>query len=213
MELLKKYGIIIKDDGLINTALTHTSYSNEHHTESYERLEYLGDAVLELVASDYLFKFSEYEEGAMSRLRSLYVCEKALAEYAKDINLSSYIRLGNGLKSANDTVVADVFEAVIAVIYLEQGINEVRKLFNKLIVPYITSNVDFLMDYKSMFQESIQTGRKVIIYKTLNEEGKENQKVFTSAVYVDDIEYGRGSGKNKKEAEQNAAKDAMNKKV
>ena len=93
--IFKKFGVVIKDTKLLGTALTHSSYANEHGGESYERLEYLGDAVLEIVCSDYLYHHTDKTEGEMSRLRSVYVCENALYEYSKDINLKDYIYLGN----------------------------------------------------------------------------------------------------------------------
>ena len=133
--IFSKFNITIKNEKLLKIALTHTSYSNEHNCESYERLEYLGDAVLEIVCSDYLYKNTNYPEGEMSRLRSLYVCENALYEYSKEIKLKDYILLGNGMMEANKTIIADVFEAVIAVIYLEQGLDTVKRLFDELIVP------------------------------------------------------------------------------
>lgn len=211
MELLKKYNINLSNSKLIETALTHTSYANENNTISYERLEYLGDAVLELVSSEYIYKSTSLQEGEMSRIRSLYVCENALYEYAKKIGLGNFIRLGNGIKTANKTVVADVFEAVIGVIYLEFGLNKVKSLFNKLIVPYILKDIDFLSDYKSLLQEQVQTEKKSIEYKVLSEKGPSHNKSFKVSVIIDGINYGIGIGKSKKEAEQNAAKDAFTK--
>ena len=136
-DIFKKFNIEIKNEDLLRVALTHSSYSNEHGCECYERLEYLGDAVLEIVCSDYLFKNTSYPEGEMSRLRSLYVCENALYEYSKEINLKDYIYLGNGISEANKTIIADVFEACMAVIYLERDFDSVKKLFHDMIVPYI----------------------------------------------------------------------------
>lgn len=211
MDLLKEYNIEFVNEGLINKALTHTSYANENNVESYERLEYLGDAVLELVSSDYFFRKTHLPEGEMSKLRSLYVCENALYEYASKINLANYIKLGNGIKEANKTVVADVFEAVIGVIFLEQGINKVRELFNKLIVPFIENDTDFLKDYKSLLQEQVQTERKSLKYKVIDESGPAHNKNFKVSVSISGIIFGVGEGKSKKEAEQNAAKDAFKK--
>lgn len=211
MKTLKKYGIDLSNSNLLSTALTHTSYANEHNCESYERLEFLGDAVLELVSSDYIYKNHNYDEGLMSKSRSLYVCENALYEYAKDINLKDYIKVGNGIKEPNKTVIADVFEAVIAVIYLELGIDKVTLLFNNLIVPYIESNVDFLMDYKSILQELIQTEQRSIEYSLIKEGGPAHKKYFIVEVKIDGIVYGTGKGRSKKEAEQHAAKEAISK--
>ena len=211
METLKKYGIDLTNSKLLNTALTHTSYANEHECTSYERLEFLGDAVLEYVTSDYMYKTKLYNEGEMSKKRSLYVCENALYEYAKDIDLKSYIKLGNGIKEANKTVIADVFEAVVAVIYLELGMDKVKEFFNKLIVPYIESNVDFLMDYKSTLQELIQTEQKSVEYNLIKEGGPAHKKFFIVEAVIDGMVYGTGKGGSKKEAEQHAAKEAIKK--
>ena len=211
MKTLNKYGIDLTNSKLLNTALTHTSYANEHECTSYERLEFLGDAVLEYVTSDYMYKTKQYNEGEMSKKRSLYVCENALYEYSKDIDLKSYIKLGNGIKEANKTVIADVFEAVVAVIYLELGMDKVKEFFNKLIVPYIENNVDFLMDYKSTLQELIQTEQKSVEYNLIKEGGPAHKKYFVVEVIIDGMVYGTGKGRSKKEAEQHAAKEAIKK--
>ncbi len=212
-EIFKKYGIIIKNDELLKVALTHSSYSNEHNTKSYERLEYLGDAVLEIVCSDYLYNNSNYEEGKMSKLRSLYVCENALYEYSKEINLKKYILLGNGIEEANKTIIADVFEALMAVVYLEKGLDAVKKIFNELIVPYIIRKEDFLMDYKSLLQESVQTVKKSVEYKLVSESGPAHKKDFEVEVIIDGLVFGKAHGGSKKEAEQNAAKIAYMKRA
>ena len=212
-DIFKKFNIIINNSDLLKVALTHTSYSNEHNVESYERLEYLGDAVLEIVCSDYLYKNTNYPEGEMSRLRSLYVCENALYEYSKEINLKDYIYLGNGMIEANKTIIADVFEAVIAVLYLEKGLDVVKQLFNDLIVPYIKHHDDFLKDYKSLLQESVQTVKKSVTYKLIDESGPAHHKEFKVEVIIDDLVYGVGIGNSKKEAEQNAAKEAYQKRA
>ena len=211
--IFKKFGIVFKNEKLIKEALTHSSYANEHNTVCYERLEYLGDAVLEIVCSDYLYSKTKLSEGEMSRLRSLYVCENALYEYSKEVNLSKYILLGNGVTEANKTIIADVFEACMAVIYLENGLSKVKKLFNDLIVPYIERHEDFLMDYKSLLQESVQTVKKSVEYKLINESGPAHKRIFEVEVIIDGLVYGKGSGPSKKEAEQNAAKIAYNKKA
>ncbi|MGM9877602.1 MAG: ribonuclease III [Bacilli bacterium] len=211
--IYKNYGIIIENEKLLEIALTHSSFANEHNVESYERLEYLGDATLEIVCSEYLYKNTTLEEGQMSRLRSLYVCENALYEYSKDINLSKYIKLGNGINQANKTIIADVFEATMAVIYLEKGLDGVRTIFNNLIVPYIERKEDFLMDYKTLLQESVQTVRKSVTYNLIDESGPAHHKTFKVEVVIDGLVYGVGLGLSKKEAEQNAAKEAYMKRA
>ena len=211
--IYKDYGIKIKNEKLLEVALTHSSYANEHNCECYERLEYLGDAVLEIVCSEYLYTKTNYSEGQMSRLRSLYVCENALYEYSKKVNLKDYIRLGNGIDEANKTIIADVFEATMAVIYLEQGISAVKRVFNSLIVPFIEHHEDFLMDYKSLLQESVQTVKKSVTYNLVSETGPAHKREFKVEVVIDDLVYGVGIGNSKKEAEQNAAKEAYMKRA
>lgn len=208
---LSKYGIAM-DNKDLHTALTHTSYANEHNIESYERLEFLGDAVLELVISDYFYKNTNLSEGQMSKKRSMYVCEEALDAYAKDINLAKYIKVGNGMHNiVNATIVADVFEAVIATIYLNNGLNKAKEFIYDIIIPKIEDNNIYLSDYKSYLQELVQTNQKSVVYTVINEYGPSHDKTFEVEASVDGIIYGKGIGKSKKEAEQNAARDAIKK--
>ncbi len=214
MDFLEKRGIYIKNERLLKTALTHSSYSNEHDCDNYERLEFLGDAVLELVTSDYLYTFTNNNEGMMTKIRSNYVCEKALATYAKKMGMDKCIRLGHGQASnLNDTIIADVFEAVAAAVYLDQGYEIVKKYLDSIIIPHIKNGDDFNTDYKTKLQEIVQTGRKSVVYEVVNEYGKAHNKTFDVIVKIDDIVYGKGTGKSKKEAEQHAALDALNKSV
>lgn len=211
MKTLEKYGIDLSKSVLLPIALTHSSYANEHDLISYERLEFLGDAVLELISSDYIYRNSDDPEGKMTVKRKAYVCENALFEYAKDLDLAKYIKMGNGTKVPSKSVIADVLEAIIAVIYLEQGIDKATEFFNKLIVPYIKSGADFLHDYKSSFQEMMQTDRHTITYNIIKEGGPAHKKYFVAQVKVDDIVYGTGKGSSRQEAQQQAAKEAINK--
>lgn len=211
-EKLKSLGVNITNDELLSTALTHSSYSNEHNTSNYERLEFLGDAVLELITSEYFFLNSDYSEGEMSKIRASYVCEEALYNYAKDIELDSFIRVGHGQeKNVNCTIVADVFESLMAVIYLENGLEVVKKFVLRLILPYIEKNVQFIHDYKSLLQEMVQTDKRSLDYVLVDESGPAHEKEFTVEVRIDEMIYGKGTGRSKKEAEQNAAKDAYQK--
>ena len=212
MKFLEKMGIKINNEELLKTALTHSSYSNEHNCENYERLEYLGDAILEAVTSEYLYLNTDYKEGEMTKIRANYVCEKALACYSRDIGIDKCIRLGHGqIHNLNDTIIADVFEAVAAVIYLDQGYDVVKKYLDDIIIPYIKEKRDFNTDYKTMLQEAVQTTRRSLEYVLLDEYGEAHDKTFEMAVKIDNIVYGKGIGKSKKEAEQNAALDALNK--
>ena len=128
MDFLERFNIKINDKEIFQTALTHSSYSNEHKgVLNYERLEYLGDAVLELVTSEYFYLNTKFKEGQMTKMRASYVCEKALATYAKEIGIDKHIRLGHGqMNNLNDTIIADVFEAVVGAIYLDQGVEVVK---------------------------------------------------------------------------------------
>ena len=206
---LTKYGV--KDDNpILRIALTHTSYANEHKCPSYERLEYLGDAVLELIMSDYFYKHTDYSEGEMSKKRSMYVCEEALFEYANNIGLPSHIMVGHGLENAiNQTIIADVFEAVVACIYLNSGFSKAREFVLDVALPYVKEDVIFLSDYKSYLQELVQTSKKSLEYVVVREEGPSHDKIFEVEVRIDDMIYGRGVGKSKKDAEQEAAKNAI----
>ena len=215
MEILDKLGIPYHDTNLYIRALTHTSYANENKTDSYERLEYLGDAILELIMSEYLYKNTDYKEGKMTKLRSHYVCENALYEYSLLLGLNDYIRFGKGQIGEGKfckAIVADVFESFIAAMYLDIGINEVKKFIYKYVIPLIEKNeLDFFNDYKSILQEVAQTDKRSLKYEIVNETGPAHQKEFTVIVKIDDIIYGKGIAGSKKQAEQLAAKDALKK--
>lgn len=212
MDFLNKFNIKINDLELLNTALTHSSYANEHNCESYERLEFLGDAVLELIMSEYFYLTTDFKEGTMTKLRANYVCEKALATFFKDLGFDKYIRLGQGqLKTLNDTIIADVFEAVLAVIYLDQGFDVAKDYVKQVIVPYVLDKRDFNEDYKTRLQEVVQTDKKSLEYVLVREYGEAHKKRFVVEVKIDNIIYGKGTGKSKKEAEQKAAYDALSK--
>ncbi len=214
MKCLEKMDIEIKNKELLETALTHSSYSNEHNCDNYERLEYLGDAILESVTSEYLYLNTDYSEGEMTKIRANYVCEKALATYSKKMGIDRYIRLGHGqINNLNDTIIADVFEAVAAAVYLDQGYEVVKKYLQDIIVPFIKEGWDFNTDYKTKLQEAVQTNKKSLEYVLIREYGEAHDKTFEMAVKIDNIIYGKGIGKSKKEAEQNAALDALNKSV
>lgn len=216
MELLKKLDINYKNPKLYERALTHTSYANENNVESYERLEYLGDAVLELIISDYLYKNTEYEEGQMTKYRSHYVCENANFEYSTRLGLNEYLRLGHGEEERGGkykkAIVADIFESFIGAMYLDLGFEEVKKFIYKVVIPLIEDKtIDFFDDYKSILQELVQTDKKSLEYVIIDEQGPAHDKRFTVEVKIDNIVYGIGTAHSKKEAEQIAAKDALKK--
>ncbi len=211
-KLLEKYGIVINNKELLMAALTHSSYSNEHEAENYERLEFLGDSVLQLSISDYLYKNTELDEGEMSKLRASFVCEQALAFYSKKLKIDKELRVGHGQsKNINDAIIADAFESVLGAIYLEHDFNKTKKFIQDFIVPYIEKDFHFFGDYKSMLQEIVQTTNKSVEYVVVKEIGPAHKKKFKVEVKIGGLTYGTGIGKNKKQAEQYAALDAINK--
>ena len=211
-----KYLNVDLNNKLYQTAFTHTSYANEHNVESYERLEYLGDAVLELIMSEYLYKNTEYQEGEMTKLRSHYVCENALYEYSIRLGLNEFLLLGKGEEETGGrnrkAIVADIFEAFMGAIYLDKGLETVKKFIYSNIIPLVESGeINFFNDYKSILQEYVQTDKRSLEYVVVKEEGPAHNKTFEVVVKIDDIIYGRGSAHSKKEAEQEAAKDVLKK--
>lgn len=212
MNFLAKYNIKLSNENLLKIALTHSSYSNEHGGENYERLEFLGDAVLQLITSEYFYKKYTYQEGELSKIRASFVCEEALAQYAKDVGIDKHIKVGNGqIRNINNTIIADTFESVLGAIYLDQGFEVARKYALEVLSPYVLEHHVFLGDYKSRLQEMVQTDKKSLEYRLISETGPSHDKTFVFEVVIDGIVYGKGQGKSKKEAEQNAAYDALKK--
>lgn len=218
-DLFKSLKIKPKDINLYKTAFSHSSYVNEHKVKNdYERLEFLGDAVLDLVVADYLYNHHKDNEGEMTKVRASYVCENANYCYATGLNLQKYILVGHGEQkdggNLKKAIVADIFEALMGAIYLDLGFSTVRNVILKTIVPYIENpDVTFFSDYKSSLQEFVQTEQKSLEYNIINEEGPAHDKRFTVEVRVDNIVFGKGIGTSKKEAEQEAAKEALEKMV
>ena len=213
-KLCKALGYTFKNEGLLKLALTHSSYANEHNVECNERLEYLGDAVLELAMSNHLYHKLSLGEGVLSKTRAKAVCEEALNVYASKINLSQFLNLGNGEEHSGGrnrpAIIADAFEAVLGAIFLDSNFEEVYKVVEKIVVPYYEI-VTQIKDYKSIFQEKVQADKRTLRYEIVKDEGPANDKHYEAVVFMDNILMGRGSGKTKKEAEQNAAKEALSK--
>ena len=210
-EILNKYGIVPNNVKLFDIAMSHSSYANEHKDKkNYERLEFLGDAVLELVVSEYLYKNYEQDEGDMTKKRANYVCEDANFEYMNKLGLIKYIKVGNGeVNDLKKAIVADIFEAFIGAIYLDQGFQIAKDFILNIVSPYIMNNVSFFNDYKSVLQEAVQTDKRSLIYELIEESGPAHDKKFTIAVKIDNIIYGKGIASSKKEACQLAAKEAL----
>jgi len=212
--LEEKLGYVFKDKNLIKLALTHSSYANEHNIECNERLEFLGDAVLELAMSRKLYDTIDLDEGVLTKMRAKAVCEGALDLYASKIELSSYLYLGKGEEATGGrtrpAIIADATEAVLGAIYLDGGFEAAREIVKKFFEPYF-DDVLKNKDYKSMLQEKLQSEKRSIRYEIVRDEGPANNKTFEAVVYMDEILMGRGIGKTKKEAQQQAAKDALEK--
>lgn len=218
MEILEKLNIKPNDLNLFQTAFTHTSYCNEvKNVDSYERLEFLGDKVIDFVVSEYLYKSKNIEEGEMTKIRASHVCEDALSEYALNCEFDKYIRLGKGEENTGGrlkkAILADVFEAFIGALYIDQGIDMVKGFINNTVIDSINKNEELFNDYKSLLQEMVQTNKKSLDYIVVKETGPAHNKNFEVNVIVENIVYGKGIGKTKKEAEQMAAKDALLKKA
>lgn len=212
MKIFKKINLNPTNINLYLEAFTHTSYSNENPSyTSYERLEFLGDAILEFIISEYLYKNCHYEEGLMTKMRAGYVCEKALSTYAKELKFEDEIKLGGCESKPNDTILADVFESFIAALYLDQGIEYTKDFVIDIVTKYIENGVDFLQDYKSKLQELVQTDKQSVTYEVIKEDGPSHNKTFTVEVKVDNIVMATGVGSSKKAAEQEAAKNALDK--
>jgi len=214
MDLFSKYKIKTKNKELYIRALTHTSYANESGTISYERLEYLGDAVLELIMSEYLYNNTDCPEGEMTKIRANYVCEEALYNYSLALGLNEFLLLGVGEEEnggrMRKAIVADIFEAFIGAMFLDKGLEVVKTFLYKHVIPIIEENkMSFLHDYKSTLQEYVQTDKKSLEYVIVAESGPAHNKEFTSVVKIDGRVYGTGTAHSKKEAEQAAAADAL----
>lgn len=217
MKLLDKFNIKTNNMHLYDTAFSHSSYCNENHLkEDYERLEFLGDKVLDLIMSEYLYNTTDYEEGKMTKVRAMYVCENALYEYALILDFPSYVKVGKGEALLGGTTrkatLADMFESFLGAVYLDQGFEKAKEIVHEVVIPFIKQTPEiFFMDYKSELQELVQTTKKSVIYEVVSEKGPSHDRVFTINVVVNGIVLGTGKAKSKKEAEQSAAKMALEK--
>ncbi len=213
--LFRQLNIMPRNLELYKIAFSHSSYVNEHNRKNdYERLEFLGDAVLQLVISDYLYSKNHFAEGDMTKIRASYVCENALFAYATDLSLADYIKVGHGEELTGGkhkkAILADIFEALMGAIYLDLGFEKSKTVILNVIVPYIENpEVIFFSDYKSTLQEAVQTGQKSLSYELVNEAGPSHNREFTVVVKIDGLVYGKGRAKSKKEAEQEAAKKTL----
>lgn len=216
-----KIGIIFNDEKLLKQAFTHSSYVNEHRRKPYEdneRLEFLGDAVLELTVSKFLYnKYPLMSEGELTKLRAAIVCEPSLVSFALDLSFGELILLGKGEEMtggrSRPALLADVFEAFIGALYLDKGIETVTEFLEKIVFPKINAGAfSHVMDYKSQLQELVQRdGVGAIEYKVIQEKGPAHNREFLSRVSLNNEVLGTGTGRSKKEAEQHAAQMALEK--
>ncbi len=218
-QLEKKIGHSFKNRELLITALTHSSYANERHgqdAQCYERLEFLGDSILGYVTAEFLYAYEpKLPEGRMTRLRAELVCETSLHKVATKMGFGEYMRLGRGEERTGGrervSILADMVEAVIAAIYLDSGIDEARHfIMENILCDAELGEVHRFTDYKTELQELVQRrADRHIAYELAGESGPDHNKVFTFHVLINGVLRGEGSGRTKKEAEQAAAREAL----
>jgi ribonuclease-3 len=218
-ELLHSMEMTFGDSKLLRQAFTHSSYINENRMKPYqdnERLEYLGDAVLELAISEYLFQtYPRMSEGELTKLRASIVCEPSLVGFAESLDFGRFVLLGKGEEltggRTRPALLADVFESFVGALYLDQGFEAVRQFLKSHVFPKISQgHMPLAMDYKSELQEKIQQdNRGPLDYRIIEERGPAHEKEFVSEVWLNDRFLGTGIGRSKKEAEQRAAAEAL----
>lgn len=204
-QLQNNLGYHFKNPALLARALTHSSYANERHVDTgdNERLEFLGDSVLGFITAEYLFaNHRDFPEGELTKLRAYAVCEKSLFSYAEEIGLGNYLKLGKGEERTGGrtrpSVLSDAFEAVIAAIYLDGGMDEAKKSVLRFVVPYVEAKPTF-KDYKTMLQEVVQKNQgETLEYVLVSETGPDHDKCFTVEVHLNSNVIGRGVGGSKK---------------
>ena len=215
--LEEKLGYQFQDKSLLENALTHSSYANEHHAgraQSNERLEFLGDSVLGMVVADYLYRhFPDLPEGDLTRMRASLVCENSLVVVAGVWDLGAYLKLGKGEEAGGgrerQSILADAVEAVFAAVYLDGGMEQIRGLIHRVLLSRAPA-AEERKDYKTTLQEIVQ--RKIgqqLTYHMVEESGPDHNKTFVFEVRLNGEPIGRGDGHSKKEAEQAAARDAL----
>ena len=215
--LMEAIGYHFKDASLLHTALTHSSYANEHKTDSYERLEFLGDSVLSFIVSTQLYgSKTGFPEGEMSKLRAAIVCERSLEECARQLHIGDYLILSKGEEltggRSRASILADVFESILAAIYLDGGIEQAERFVMSQLGEAITmaqKGTALFKDYKTALQELVQRHEKHVAYRHVSESGPDHNKTFVVEVICEGKILASGSGRSKKDAEQNAARRAI----
>ena len=212
-EFQEKIGYQFQQEGLLRQALMHSSYANEHRMKKLsdnERLEFLGDAVLEIVTSDFLYhEHTDVPEGELTRVRASIVCEQTLAFCTRALNLGDYLFLGKGEDQTGGrkrkSILSDAFEAIIGAIYLDGGFANAKEFIHRFVLNNV-EHMQLFYDSKTILQEIVQANfKEVISYHLIGEEGPDHNKIFRVAVHIGEEEYGVGEGRTKKAAEQEAA--------
>lgn len=217
-EIEEKLGYKFKDEQLLITALTHSSYANEHgdYLMCNERMEFLGDSVLSVIVAEHIYKNMPSDaEGKLTRLRAALVCEKTLAQFSRELNLGKYLRLGHGEMQTGGnerpSILADAFEALLAAVYLDGGREQAKKMVMRFILPQIENGInDDTRDYKTLLQEVVQKNpEERLSYRQVAESGPDHDKTFTVEVFINSNLIGTGTGHSKKKAEQEAARKGL----
>ena len=217
MNLFEKFDIDSNNQLLYDIAFTHGSYATLHDLDyTYERLEFLGDSVLNIIVSEYLYnKYPQYEEGMLTKLRANYVCQNALIYYSHELGLQDYLKVAADESNLTHnevlSITADIFESFLGAIFLDQGMEFAKDDISKYVFPHIDEEKVFFRDYKSAVKEYGDAEELEITYQMINEYGVPHDKTFFISILIDGEEMGIGKGKNKKEAEQAAAKIAIEK--
>ena len=225
-QLQNKINYSFQNEQYLQNAMTHSSYAHEMNSRSgsesvvyNERLEFLGDSVLSIIVSEYLFThFSDYPEGELTKMRADVVCERALSKYADKIELGKYLCLGHGEEKnggrTRKSILADAFEALLAAMYLDSGMN--KNIIAEFLMPFVLAELDDAKtgghagDYKTALQQLVQqNGEDFLEYVTVGQTGPDHQKVFDVEARLNSNIVGRGQGRTKREAEQNAAHQAL----
>ena len=215
MKLLEKFNIVPNNEDLYEIAFTHSSYSAKHELDyDYERLEFLGDSVLNMLTSEFLQNMHpSFSEGKLTKLRANYVCQNALIVYSHENYLDKCIRLNLEDNAISDneviSITADVFESFLGAIYLDQGIEKAKEFLKQTVFPYIEAKTIFFYDYKSTIKEYGDAEDVEVTYELIEEHGAPHDKTFVMRILIDGVDYGHGVGKSKKDAEQLAACKAI----
>ena len=213
-EYEKRIGYRFQNKELLETALTHSSFANEHKCKSYERLEFLGDSVLGFVTAEYLFEhFPQLPEGQLTKTRAGLVCERSLCGFSKALHVGDFLRLSHGERHSGGrerpSILADVFESTTAAIYLDGGMEQIRSLIHRVLLSRAPA-AEERKDYKTTLQEIIQQNpEEKLEYVVTGESGPDHDKHFTVEVHLNSNVIGKGGGRSKKEAEQQAAREAL----